>query len=42
MRTFASYITEKHDGDGDCMSAAANLMMRFYSDFFGKLVLRVP
>lgn len=35
MKSFKSYITEKHDGDGDCMQAAANLMMRFYTDFFG-------
>jgi hypothetical protein len=36
MKTFNQYLTEKHDGDGDCMSAAAHLMMRFHSDFFGK------
>jgi len=36
MKTFDQYLTEKHDGDGDCMSAAAHLMMRFHSDFFGK------
>jgi hypothetical protein len=36
MKPFLKYLVERHDGDGDCMSAAANLMMRFYSDFFGK------
>lgn len=36
MKSFTQYIIERHDGDGDCMSAAANLMMRFYTDFFGK------
>jgi len=36
MRSFSSYLMERHDGDGDCMTAAAHLMMRFYSDFFGK------
>ena len=36
MKSFKSYIIERHDGDGDCMSAAANLMMQFNSSFFGK------
>lgn len=36
MKTFNQYLTERHDGDGDCMVAAVNLMMRFNSSFFGK------
>lgn len=36
MKSFKSYIIERHDGDGDCMQAAANLMMQFYTPFFGK------
>lgn len=36
MKNFNQYLIERHDGDGDCMSAAANLMMRFYTNFFGK------
>lgn len=36
MKSFAQYIIERHDGDGDCMVAAANLMLRFNSNFFGK------
>jgi hypothetical protein len=36
MKSFSNYISEGHDGDGDCMQAATNLMMRFHSDFFGK------
>lgn len=36
MKSFKQYITERHDGDGDCMEAAVNLMMRYHSDFFGK------
>jgi hypothetical protein len=36
MKSFKSYIIERHDGDGDCMSAAVNLMMQFNSSFFAK------
>ena len=36
MKPFREYLTERHDGDGDCMIAAAHLMLRFNSNFFGK------
>jgi hypothetical protein len=36
MLNFKTYISEGYNGDGDCMEAAVNLMMRFHSDFFGK------
>lgn len=36
MRSFTQHLIERHDGDGDCMSAAANLMMQFYTPFYGK------
>ena len=35
-KSFNQYLTERHDGDGDCMTAAVDLMMRFNSAFFGK------
>jgi hypothetical protein len=35
-KSFNQYLIERHDGEGDCMIAAANLMMRFNSAFFGK------
>lgn len=41
MKRFLQYITERHDGDGDCMEAAVNLMMRYHSDFFGKPIKSV-
>ena len=41
MKQFSKYLIERHDGDGDCMSAAANLMMCFYTDFFGKRIKSV-
>lgn len=36
MKNFSGYLAERHDGEGDCMVAAANLMLRFNSSFFGK------
>lgn len=36
MRRFRSFVSEGYNGDGDCMEAAANLMMRFHTPFFGK------
>lgn len=36
MKNFNQYLTERHDGDGDCMSAAVNYMMRVYTTYFGK------
>lgn len=36
MKSFRSYLTENNIGNGDCMEAAAKLMLRFYTDFFGK------
>ena len=36
MKSFSNYLIEKHDGSGDCMQAAANLMLRFYTDLYGK------
>lgn len=36
MKSFQTHITEKHDGDGDCMQAAVELMMRFNTDYYGK------
>ena len=36
MKSFQSYITEKHEGDGDCMEAAVKLMMRSYTDYYGE------
>ena len=38
MKAFGKYLTERHDGDGDCMQAAVNFMMRAYTQFFGKPV----
>lgn len=35
MKSFRSYLTENNIGNGDCMEAAAKLMLRFYTDFFG-------
>jgi hypothetical protein len=36
MRTFDQYLVERHDGDGDCMEAAANFMMACHSNYFGE------
>jgi hypothetical protein len=36
MKTFNIYLNERYDGDGDCMDAAANYMMRCHSAFFGE------
>ena len=36
MKNFSGYLAERHDGEGDCMVAAATLMLRFNSNFFGK------
>jgi len=36
MKTFNIYLNERYDGDGDCMEAAANFMMRCHSNFFGE------
>lgn len=36
MKSFNQYIVERHDGNGDCMEAAAKLMMKFYTSFYGK------
>lgn len=36
MKNFEKYLSEGHSGDGDCMQAAVNLMMRYHTDFFGK------
>lgn len=36
MRRFKSFVAEGYNGDGDCMQAAANLMMQFHTPFFGK------
>ena len=36
MKRFNEYLIERHDGDGNCMQAAANLMLRFHTNFFGK------
>jgi hypothetical protein len=35
MLNFKNYLSEGYNGDGDCMEAAANLMMRYNSPFFG-------
>ena len=37
MKSFTNYLTEmKNDGDGDCMKVAAQLMLQYHTDFFGK------
>ena len=37
MKSFIQHINEKKNtGDGNCMEAAANLMLRYNSPFFGK------
>ena len=38
MINFKNFLLEGYNGDGDCMSAAADLMMRYHSSFFGKQI----
>jgi hypothetical protein len=37
MKSFINYLTEtKNEGSGDCMKVAAQLMLQYHTDFFGK------